>query len=47
MSFGGGNVSTGVSAHVHSNAVGEGGSLDSSQTLISDSNLYSRIITGA
>ena len=47
MSFGGSNSSTGVSAHVHSNAVGEGGSLDSTETLISDSNLYSRIIVGA
>lgn len=47
MSFGGGNVSSGVSAHVHSNSVGEGGSLDIGDTLISDSNLYSRIIVGA
>jgi len=46
MSFGGGNVSTGVSAHVHSNAVGEGGSLSSSDTLMSDSNLYTRIVVG-
>jgi hypothetical protein len=27
MSFGGGNVSSGVSAHVHNNNVGEGGAL--------------------
>ena len=46
MSFGGGNVSTGVSAHVHSNAVGEGGSLSSSDTLMSDTNLYTRIVVG-
>jgi hypothetical protein len=47
MSFGGGNTSSGVSAHIHSNAVGEGGSLSSTDTLISNSNLYSRIIAGA
>ena len=41
MSFGGGGQqgSTGVSAHVHSNAVGEGGSLSMEQTLTSDTNL--------
>ena len=47
MSFGGENSSTGVSAHVHSNAVGEGGSLSMPETLISDSNLYARIVVGA
>ncbi len=47
MSFGGSNVSSGVSAHVHSNATGEGGSLNSTETLISDSNLYTRIVIGA
>ena len=47
MSFGGGNTSTGVSAHVHDNNTGEGGSLDIGKTLISDSNLYSRIVVGA
>lgn len=47
MSFGGSNSSTGVSAHVHSNSVGEGGSLDSSLTQIQDGNLYTRIILGA
>ena len=47
MSFGGGNTSSGVSAHVHSNDVGEGGSLTISDTLISNSNLYSRIVAGA
>ena len=47
MSFGGGNVSSGVSAHVHNNDTGEGGSLDAGETLISDSNLYTRIIIGA
>ena len=47
MGFGGGGGSTGVSNHVHSNALGEGGSLSTSETLISNSNLYSRIIAGA
>ena len=47
MSFGGGNTSTGVSAHVHDNNTGEGGSLDISKTLLSDNNLYSKIIVGA
>ena len=47
MSFGGGGGSTGVSAHVHSNAVGEGGSLSTTDTLIADSNLYTRMIIGA
>jgi hypothetical protein len=47
MSFGGSNGSTGVSAHIHSNAIGEGGSLSTADTLISDSNLYSRVIVGA
>ena len=47
MSFGGQNSSSGVTAHVHSNAVGEGGSLSTSDTLIADTNLYTRIIVGA
>tara|TARA_R110000803_G_scaffold142408_1_gene208699 strand:+ start:319 stop:462 length:144 start_codon:yes stop_codon:yes gene_type:complete len=47
MGFGGGGGSTGVSNHVHSNAVGEGGSLSTSETLIASSNLYTRIIIGA
>ena len=47
MSFGGGNSSTGVSAHVHNNDTGEGGALDSSKTLLNTSNLYTRIIIGA
>jgi len=46
LSFGGGGGSTGVSAHVHSNAVGEGGSLSTSDTLIADGNLYARILIG-
>ena len=37
MSFnGGGGGSTGVSAHVHTNASGEGGALDSTTLLNSD-----------
>ena len=47
MSFGGGNVSTGVSAHVHDNNTGEGGALDTEKTLMGTSNLYTRIIVGA
>lgn len=47
MSFGGGGGTTGVTNHVHSAAVGEGGSLSISDTLISNSNLYSRIVAGA
>lgn len=47
MSFGGGGGSSGVTAHVHSNASGEGGSLSVSDTLIADTNLYTRIVAGA
>jgi len=47
LAFGGGGGSTGVSAHVHSNAVGEGGSLSTSDTLISNSLIYNRILIGA
>jgi len=47
MSFSGGGGSTGVTAHVHSNAAGEGGTLSSSSTLLDNSSLYSRIIAGA
>lgn len=47
MGFSGGGGSTGVSNHVHSAAVGEGGSLSTSDTLIADGNLYTRIIIGA
>tara|TARA_R110000824_G_scaffold397583_1_gene600609 strand:+ start:154 stop:297 length:144 start_codon:yes stop_codon:yes gene_type:complete len=46
MSFGGENSSTGVSAHVHSNSTGEGGSLNVTETLISETNLYTRILIG-
>ena len=44
MSFGGGSGSTGVTNHVHSNAVGEGGSLAVPDTLIQDRSLSSYII---
>lgn len=47
MGFSGGGGSTGVSAHDHSDLVGMGGTLSTSATLISDTNLYSRIIVGA
>tara|TARA_R110000824_G_scaffold253192_1_gene442076 strand:- start:859 stop:1005 length:147 start_codon:yes stop_codon:yes gene_type:complete len=48
MPFSGGSSGqTGVSAHVHSNSVGDGGSLSTSATLIADGNLYSRIVAGA
>tara|TARA_R110002096_G_scaffold365329_1_gene558669 strand:- start:527 stop:670 length:144 start_codon:yes stop_codon:yes gene_type:complete len=46
LSFGGGGGSTGVGNHVHSNAVGEGGSLSTSSTLIANGSLYSRILVG-
>jgi len=47
MSFSGGGGATGVSAHVHSNAANEGGSLSLSETLIGNSNLYTKILVGA
>ena len=47
MGFSGGGGSTGVTNHVHSNAVGEGGELKTTQTLLDTSSLYSRIIIGA
>tara|TARA_R110000751_G_scaffold96377_2_gene188032 strand:+ start:237 stop:383 length:147 start_codon:yes stop_codon:yes gene_type:complete len=48
LSFGGGSGgSTGVSAHVHSNAVGEGGTLSIDDTLIDSTSLYARILVGA
>ena len=47
MSFGGGNSSTGVSAHVHDNNTGEGGALDISKTMIDDGLLQTRILIGA
>tara|TARA_R110000823_G_scaffold157629_1_gene288437 strand:- start:261 stop:404 length:144 start_codon:yes stop_codon:yes gene_type:complete len=47
MSFGGGNTSSGVSAHVHNNDTGEGGALEADKTLLDSSILYTRIIVGA
>ena len=47
MSFSGGGGTTGVSAHVHSNAAGEGGSLSTANTLIDNTPLYTRILVGA
>jgi len=46
MGFSGGGGSTGIGNHVHSNAVGEGGSLSLSDSLIGNTNLYSRIVVG-
>ena len=43
MSFGGGGGSTGVTAHVHTNASGEGGSLDTS-SLINNAPLFSMMV---
>jgi hypothetical protein len=47
MGFSGGGGSTGVSNHVHSSALGEGGNLSVTETLITGSNLYTRILVGA
>ena len=46
MGFGGGGGSTGVSNHVHSNAVGEGGELKLVETLMSGMPLSTRILIG-
>ena len=43
MSFGGGGGTTGVTAHVHSNAAGEGGSLNS-DTLINNAPLFTTMV---
>ena len=43
MSFGGGGGSTGVTAHKHTNASGEGGSLDST-SLINNAPLFSLVV---
>jgi len=47
LSFSGGGGSTGVTAHVHSNAAGEGGSLSTTDTLMDNAPLYSKILVGA
>lgn len=45
MSFGGGGeTSSGVTAHKHTNAAGEGGSLDST-SLINNSPLYTLMVS--
>jgi len=43
MSFGGGGDSTGVTAHKHTNAAGEGGSLDNT-SLMNNSSLYTLMV---
>ena len=50
MSFGGGvsGGSSTVASHTHNSGLsGDGGALSSSLTQLDDSNLYTRIITGA
>lgn len=47
MSFGGGGGTTGVTAHTHSNASGDGGSLSISDTLIANRPIYGAILAGA
>lgn len=42
MSFGGGGGAT-ITAHKHTNAAGEGGSLDNT-TLINDASLFSQMV---
>ena len=43
MGFGGGGGSTGVTAHLHTNSLGDGGSLDNS-SLINDTSLFSTMV---
>ena len=43
MSFSGGGGSTGVIAHKHTNATGEGGSLDTT-TLMNNWSLYNQVL---
>ena len=43
MSFGGGGGSTGVTAHKHTNAAGEGGNLDTT-TLMNTGTLFSQMV---
>jgi len=48
LSFGGGGQAAAeTKAHQHSNLASDGGTLDMGNTLISDSNLYTRIVVGA
>jgi len=44
LSFSGGGEVAGVTAHKHTNAAGEGGSLDST-SLINNANLYSLMVS--
>ena len=48
MGFGGGGSggTTGVNAHTHDSAVGNGGNLDSSITNIDNGLIYTRILIG-
>jgi len=43
LGFNGGGGSSGVSAHVHSNATGEGGSLNNT-SLINNASLFSMMV---
>lgn len=43
MSFSGGGGSTGVSAHKHTNAAGEGGNLDNT-TLMNNGPLFAQMV---
>ena len=46
MSFGGGGGSTGVSAHTHTSAVGNGGELAMDETVMTNTLLENRILIG-
>tara|TARA_B110000285_G_scaffold135905_1_gene152301 strand:+ start:273 stop:413 length:141 start_codon:yes stop_codon:yes gene_type:complete len=43
LGFGGGGDSLGVSAHLHTNAIGDGGSLNST-SLINDTPIFSQMV---
>ena len=47
LGFSGGGGSTGISAHTHTSAVGNGGNLALDESNISGTLLYSRILIGA
>jgi len=44
MPFGGGGAGGLITAHVHDNNIGQGGSLDGSLTLIDDDNLLGTVV---
>ena len=46
MGFSGGGGSTGIGNHLHTNSVGEGGSLNNT-SLINDRSIYTTIVVGA